>query len=61
MQAIGKTPWAIAVWDGRILSVCERIVDADERTFTDTCAWYRAAALGGLRGPWLATTRASAL
>jgi hypothetical protein len=50
-----------AVRDGNTINVCERIVDANGRTFTDTSAWYWAAALGQSRGPWLATTRASAL
>ena len=40
------------------LRVCERIVDADGQSFTDTSAWYWAAALGRSRGPWLASTRA---
>lgn len=40
------------------LGVCERIVDADGASFTDTSAWYWAALLGRSRGPWLATTRA---
>jgi len=38
--------------------VCEQIVGADGESFTDTSAWYWAAALGRTRGPWLATTRA---
>ena len=47
-----------AVRQDSSLTVCERIVDADGRIFTDTSAWYWAAALGRSRGPWLATTRA---
>ena len=41
--------------------VCEQIVGADGEIFTDTSAWYWAAALGQTRGPWLATTRAESL
>ena len=40
------------------LLVCEQIVGADGESFTDTSAWYWAAAFGRTRGPWLATTRA---
>lgn len=42
------------------LAVCEQIVDADGRVFTDASAWYWAAALGRTRGPWRAVTRATA-
>ncbi len=49
----------VAARDGVELNVCERIVDADGGTFTDTSAWYWAAALGRSRGPWLSTTRAA--
>lgn len=38
--------------------ICERIVDADGKTYTDTSAWYWDATLGRSRGPWLAATRA---
>jgi hypothetical protein len=48
----------VAARDSGNLNVCERIVDADGKAFTDTSAWYWAAALGRSRGPWLATTRA---
>jgi hypothetical protein len=41
--------------------VCERIVDADGRGFTDTSAWYWAAALGQSHGPWQALTVARPL
>jgi len=36
--------------------VCERIVDAQGTAFTDTSAWYWAAASGRLTGPWQAVT-----
>ena len=39
--------------------VCERIIDADGASFTDTSAWYWSSLLGRSRGPWLATTRAA--
>ena len=45
----------------RELSVCERIIDADGRAFTDVSAWYWHAALARSRGPWLAITRAAPL
>ena len=41
--------------------VCERIVDAQGRGFTDASAWYWAAALGQSQGPWQAFTVASPL
>ena len=41
------------------LRVCERIVDAEGAAFTDTSAWYWAAASGRSRGPWQAVTLAS--
>ena len=46
---------------GRRLRVCERIVDAGGKGFTDSSAWYWAAALGQSRGPWQAITVASPL
>ena len=46
---------------GRQLRVCERIVDAQGRGFTDTSAWYWAAALGQSHGPWQAITIARPL
>lgn len=49
----------VATRSGVNLNVCERIVDADGATFTDTSAWYWSAALGKSRGPWLSTTRAA--
>ncbi|VTU13310.1 hypothetical protein [Variovorax sp. RA8] len=44
--------------DGRKLRVCERIVDAEGTAFTDTSAWYWAAAGGRSKGPWQAVTLA---
>lgn len=38
--------------------VCERIVDAAGVAFTDTSAWYWAAASGESSGPWQAVTLA---
>ena len=40
------------------LRVCERIVGADGDAFTDTSAWYWAAASGRSHGPWQAVTLA---
>jgi hypothetical protein len=40
------------------LRVCERITDAAGTAFTDTSAWYWAAASGGSKGPWQAVTLA---
>lgn len=45
---------------GRRLRVCEYIEDAAGNSFTDTSAWYWAAARGASRGPWLAVTTATA-
>jgi len=50
-----------ATRDGRRLRVCERIVDAQGRGFTDTSAWYWSALLGESSGPWQAFTVASPL
>ena len=50
-----------AIHQGERLRVCERIVDADGASFTDTSAWYWAALLGQSRGPWQAVTVASPL
>lgn len=47
--------------DGQRMRVCERIVDAQGRGFTDTSAWYWAALLEQSRGPWQAFTVASPL
>jgi hypothetical protein len=44
--------------DAQKLHVCERIVDAEGRAFTDTSAWYWAAASGRSNGPWQAVTLA---
>jgi hypothetical protein len=41
---------------GQTLRVCERIVDAEGTAFTDTSAWYWAAAGGRSHGPWQAVT-----
>ncbi len=38
------------------IRVCERIVDAQGTAFTDTSAWYWAAASGQSHGPWQAVT-----
>lgn len=38
------------------LRVCERIADATGLAFTDTSAWFWAAALGRSTGPWQAVT-----
>lgn len=46
---------------GQRLRVCERIVDAAGRGFTDTSAWYWAAAMGESQGPWQAITVARPL
>ena len=46
---------------GETLRVCERIVDADGHAFTDTSAWYWAAAAGRSQGPWQAVTVASSM
>lgn len=40
--------------DGKVVRVCERIVDADGRSFPDVSSWYWPALLGRSRGPWLA-------
>ncbi|MEO7241274.1 MAG: hypothetical protein ABIW85_00060 [Variovorax sp.] len=44
---------------GQSLRVCERIVDADGRAFTDTSAWFWSAARGVSHGPWRAVTIAT--
>ena len=43
------------------IQVCERIVDAAGTAFTDTSAWYWAAASGQSPGPWQALTVARPL
>ena len=53
--------WRCFVTDGpggQKLRVCERIVDAEGTAFTDTSAWYWAAAGGRSKGPWQAVTLA---
>lgn len=49
----------IAAKGGQRLRVCEHIVDARGRVFTDASAWYWAAITGHSTGPWKAITRAS--
>ncbi|HXC57868.1 MAG TPA: hypothetical protein VN645_01045 [Steroidobacteraceae bacterium] len=44
--------------DGKAVRVCERIEAGNGEAFTDTSAWYWAAALGRSKGPWLAVTKA---
>jgi hypothetical protein len=55
--------WRCFVADrgGRGLRVCERIEDAQGQGFTDTSAWYWAAAAGQSTGPWTAITVATPL
>ncbi len=43
------------------IRVCERIVDATGRSFTDTSSWFWSAQLGQSTGPWQALTIARAL
>jgi hypothetical protein len=50
-----------AARNGQRLRVCERIVDAGGRGFTDASAWYWAAVLGQSHGPWQAMTVARPL
>jgi hypothetical protein len=50
-----------AVRDGQRVRVCERIVDAQGRAFTDTSAWFWDATLQRSRGPWQAVTRVEPL
>ena len=53
--------WRCFVTEGpgaQKLRVCERIVDAEGTAFTDTSAWYWAAASGRSHGPWQAVTLA---
>ena len=51
----------IAERGGRRTRVCERIVDANGASFTDTSSWYWAALLGRSSGPWRAITTARPL
>jgi exosortase/archaeosortase family protein len=51
----------IAEKNGQRVRVCEHIVDAAGQTFTDTSAWYWAAAMGRSIGPWQAITKAQPL
>ncbi len=51
----------VAERDGQKLRVCERIVDAQGRVFTDASSWFWAAQLGQSMGPWQAITTARAL
>lgn len=53
--------WRCFIAEGRRsqkLRVCERIVDNAGVAFTDTSAWYWAAATGRSDGPWQAVTLA---
>lgn len=50
-----------AARSGQRQRVCERIVDARGRGFTDASSWYWAALLQQSQGPWQATTVASPL
>ena len=50
-----------ATRDGQRVRVCERIVDAQGNTFTDTSAWFWAASLDKSAGPWRAITRVESL
>jgi hypothetical protein len=43
---------------GERLRVCERIVDAQGASFTDSSSWFWAALLGQSSGPWQAVTMA---
>jgi hypothetical protein len=53
------TPWRcfVARRGDRSVRVCEHIEAADGAVFTDTSAWFWAAALGRSTGPWRAVTR----
>jgi hypothetical protein len=51
----------IAEREGKRLRVCERIVDAQGRTYTDASSWFWAAQLGQSTGPWQAITTARSL
>ena len=46
---------------GATLRVCERIVDRHGHAWTDTSAWFWAAASGSTQGPWQAITIATPL
>jgi hypothetical protein len=46
---------------GQRVRVCERIVDAQGRSFTDTSAWFWAASFGHSQGPWQAVTHVEGL
>jgi hypothetical protein len=48
----------VAERDGKRLRVCERIVDAQGRGFTDASSWYWSAQFGTSSGPWQAITTA---
>lgn len=51
----------IAEREGQRVRVCERIVDANGRGFTDASSWFWAAQLGQSTGPWRAVTLARSL
>jgi hypothetical protein len=48
----------VAERNGQRIRVCERIVDAQGASFTDTSSWFWAAQLGQSHGPWQAITTA---
>ena len=50
-----------ATHEGQRVRVCERIVDAQGRSFTDTSAWFWAASMGQSTGPWQAVTHVQGL
>lgn len=51
----------LAVREGQTVRVCERIESAAGDAFTDTSAWFWAAAFGRTRGPWTAVTQVQRL
>ena len=59
----GQRLWRcfVAERDGQQLRVCERIVDADGRAFTDASSWFWAAQWRQSSGPWQALTIARPL
>ncbi|MDH5329572.1 MAG: hypothetical protein OEW27_06465 [Aquincola sp.] len=59
----GRTLWRCfeAERNAERVRVCERIVDAQGRDFTDASAWFWAASLGKSSGPWQAITHVRGL
>jgi hypothetical protein len=51
----------LAVREGHTVRVCERIEGAAGDAFTDTSAWFWAAAFGRSQGPWTAVTQVQRL